>query len=325
VCLCLPGAATLTATQLFAWPAIQTLGAAVGPGIWCGIGMTTGFGWGIAVFGERLRSTALAAAALAALVGGVAGVAASQIIASRRAAEAAAAPRDSTRAWPSGAMTTVEVATAAEDGTAADGGEPAPPATRRRVAAPPPPRAVSIGVACAVATGLLDGSLMAPFSAYRRQWAQQGAIAMGRLDGSLTLVPHEPADLALRYLGGFALGLPCVALLPLLLVLACAHLVAKVSGAPSRLSRGLRTAPAALAGMASGALWAAGNVLSVHATMRLGQAVGFPLTQVCVVISALWGILYFGELRDRTALSVFGASSVLVLGGAAALKLAGAA
>ena len=108
-------------------------------------------------------------------------------------------------------------------------------------------------------------------------------------------------------------------------MLACAHLVAKASGAPSRLSRGLRTAPAALAGMASGALWAAGNVLSVHATMRLGQAVGFPLTQVCVVISALWGILYFGELRDRTALSVFGASSVLVLGGAAALKLAGAA
>ena len=66
-------------------------------------------------------------------------------------------------------------------------------------------------------------------------------------------------------------------------------------------------------------------MLSVHASMRLGQAVGFPLTQVCVVISALWGILYFGEFRDRTALSVFGASSVLVLGGAAALKLAGAA
>ena len=84
------------------------------------------------------------------------------------------------------------------------------------------------------------------------------------------------------------------------------------------------SAPCAGAGIAAGALWAAGNVLSVHATMRLGQAVGFPLTQVCVVISALWGILYFDELRDRTALLVFAASAVLVLTGAAALKLAGA-
>ena len=49
------------------------------------------------------------------------------------------------------------------------------------------------------------------------------------------------------------------------------------------------------------------------------------LTQVCVVISALWGILYFGELRDPSALRVFAASAVLVLAGAAALKLAGAA
>ena len=46
---------------------------------------------------------------------------------------------------------------------------------------------------------------------------------------------------------------------------------------------------------------------------------------MCVVVSALWGILYFGELRDRTALRIFAASAVLVLAGAAALKLAGAA
>jgi len=47
------GAAILTGTQLLAWPAIQVLGAAVGPGVWCGIGMITAFLWGVIVFGER--------------------------------------------------------------------------------------------------------------------------------------------------------------------------------------------------------------------------------------------------------------------------------
>ena len=80
---------------------------------------------------------------------------------------------------------------------------------------------------------------------------------------------------------------------------------------------------ASVPGLSCGGLWAAGNVLSVHATLRLGQAVGFPLTQVCVVVSALWGIVYFRELRDRLALALFAAASSVVLASAAALKLAG--
>ena len=67
------------------------------------------------------------------------------------------------------------------------------------------------------------------------------------------------------------------------------------------------------------ALWAVGNFLSVHATLVLGQAVGFPLTQSCVVISALWGILYFGELAQRSRLAEFAMASVVVLAGAAML------
>ena len=75
--------------------------------------------------------------------------------------------------------------------------------------------------------------------------------------------------MALRYLGGFTLGLLCVALPPLLL-----------SFTAGWRRRRVLSAPCVGAGIAAGALWAAGNVLSVHATMRLGQAVGFPLTQV---------------------------------------------
>lgn len=51
-----------------------------------------------------------------------------------------------------------------------------------------------------------------------------------------------------------------------------------------------------LPGLSSGILWAAANIMSVHATWFLGMKVGFPLTQTCVVFNAMWGILYFKEI-----------------------------
>lgn len=279
------GAAALTATQLFAWPAIQSLGAAAGPGIWCGVGMLTSFLWGVAVFGERLRSPILGAAAVGMLVAGVAGVAASQSIAARKDAQDPAPAANEMQPAKAPAPNAAEAASAADAG----GGQ----------------SWLASGVACALATGVCDGSLMAPFSAFRAGQADAAGSAV-----------------ALLYLGGFALALPAVALVPIGLALALRHARSK-----ERHGGSVPPAPpftaAALPGVCCGGLWAAGNVLSVHATMRLGQAVGFPLTQVCVLVSALWGILYFGELRDRRALTLFGASSMVVITGAAALKLAG--
>ena len=62
-----------------------------------------------------------------------------------------------------------------------------------------------------------------------------------------------------------------------------------------------------------------GNFCSVHATAGLGQAVGFPLTQVCVLVSAMFGILFFGELADARARALFVAAAATVLAGAACL------
>jgi hypothetical protein len=165
------------------------------------------------------------------------------------------------------------------------------------------------GVACALCTGIFDGSLMAPFSSFRR-----GAAA-----SSLT-----SEEVALEYLGSFAIALPAVAL-PMLLLSFGLRALASPPSAPGVSLRELLQGAKAVAapGLCCGGLWAAGNVLSVHATLRLGQAVGFPLTQVCVVVSALWGVLYFGELRDRKALQLFCAASLVVLAGATALKAAG--
>ena len=267
------GAATLTATQLFAWPAIQALGAAAGPGIWCGVGMATSFIWGVVVFGEVLQSPALGVIGIGTLVVGVIGVASAQSLAMRKAAMVASSHE------------VHEVPLAATELSAHP--------TMAVVAVPHP---LVRGVVCALATGLFDGTLMAPFSAFQ---------------ASTDLADEA----ALRYLGAFTLGLPSVGLAPVALALA----LRRALGRPQGGRRPLLTA-AALPGVCCGGLWAVGNVLSVHATMRLGQAVGFPLTQVCVLVSALWGILYFGELRDRQALALFGASSAVVLAGAGALK-----
>jgi len=49
----------------------------------------------------------------------------------------------------------------------------------------------------------------------------------------------------------------------------------------------------AIPALTSGVLWGSANVMSTHATLHLGQAVVFPLSQLCVMITALWGIYYF--------------------------------
>ena len=48
-----------------------------------------------------------------------------------------------------------------------------------------------------------------------------------------------------------------------------------------------------LPGMITGLLWNVGNFCSIYATYYLGLTVGFPLTQLALVVSGLWGIIAF--------------------------------
>jgi hypothetical protein len=49
--------------------------------------------------------------------------------------------------------------------------------------------------------------------------------------------------------------------------------------------------PGALAGLA----WSVGNFASMFAVLALGEAVGYSACQAAVMVSGLWGVLYFGE------------------------------
>lgn len=212
------GAATLTCVQIFAWPAIQRLGAAVGPGIWCGVGMATSFVWGVLVFEERMRSPPLVAAALVALA---AGVAASQALAAGRQGDL-----DS-----EGALAAVDSAAGEASGAAPPEHE-TPPSTPSRVeplALPLLrwrfPRTKLIVIGCALCTGVLDGSLMAPFSASLREPSRAPSLGDER-------VPAKDEELvALSYLSSFTLGLPLIALPALFCLTAAQSALAARRGA----------------------------------------------------------------------------------------------
>ena len=52
-------------------------------------------------------------------------------------------------------------------------------------------------------------------------------------------------------------------------------------------------------GIISGFLWNIANLASFFAVFNLGISVGYPLTQMALFVSVLWGILYFKEISEK--------------------------
>lgn len=175
--------------------------------------------------------------------------------------------------------------------------------TARDVAAPlvkeSPPRAGSLvfGIACATTFGLGNGALMVPMTIFQQGWPALGVAAY---DGK-SLAP-------LAFLPSMSMG-----------ILVVQPIVFLLYWAPA-LRRGERPqfhfSKVALPGILTGSFWCMGNFCAMFATVYLGQTVGFPLTQLCLVVSGLWGILYFREVRGSAAIATFALASAVVLGGA---------
>lgn len=68
-------------------------------------------------------------------------------------------------------------------------------------------------------------------------------------------------------------------------------------------------------GAFSGIIWNIGNFASFFAVLNLGISIGFPLTQMALFVSVLWGLLYFREIAGRkNIIKTIISSFVLFLG-----------
>ncbi len=68
-------------------------------------------------------------------------------------------------------------------------------------------------------------------------------------------------------------------------------------------------------GITSGILWSLGNLAGVFAVATLGLAIGFPLTQLSILVATSWGLFYFREIKEKSKiLRVLVGAIIIVLG-----------
>merc|ERR1711957_66200 len=71
----------------------------------------------------------------------------------------------------------------------------------------------------------------------------------------------------------------------------------------------------------TGVTWAMGNFNAMFGTVYLGQTIGFPLTQCCLVLNGILGIAYFQELQGRGPIGLFCLASLIIFAGLQSIKL----
>jgi glucose uptake protein GlcU len=265
---------------VFAFNAVQLVGYAVGPAIWAGLTMVVSFTWGVTAFGHEVNSWRGSCPAMGLLVLGVCLAAASGSDTARKLGR-----RQLSQAQEGSYGTCVEeglgVVRADAEGSSAQG------ALR-----------TALGCGCAVAVGLMNGTLMVPVTLF-----QSGSATLGILGYKGDLLSP------IAFLPSLSIGILCMQV-PTFLI----YFARDISyGRPPQFQVSIAAAP----GLVTGAYWAMGNFASMFAMTYLGQTIGFPLTQTCIVIGGLWGIFYYGEIEGRLPITMFTVSVALIIAGAA--------
>lgn len=147
------------------------------------------------------------------------------------------------------------------------------------------------------------------------------AFCIGLLGGSIFVPLNVFTDLEgkdqILYSIPFAVGV-VISAAGFLLV----HRGLQAAGAATPLTWELRTC--FLPGMASGILWNCGNMCAILSMLPpLGAAVGYPLTQSCMLIGGLWGILFYREIAGAAAITRFFVCALILLAGAGLLGVFG--
>jgi glucose uptake protein GlcU len=264
-------------SQVFGYLAITAIGYAVGPAIWVGVTIVISFIWGVAAFDNQPKSWIGAIGAIAVLLLGVSLAAASSMISERNERQAREQLLDEQKTQDA---------------------ENVESAAKEEGASPDRAKGFVFGTLCAMALGLCNGSMMVSTLCF-----QNGCDVIGvqKYTGSI-LAP-------LAFLPSLAAGI--LVAQPVLFILYWGRSMANGVMPQFHFSK------VALPGLLTGVFWGMGNFNSMYATVYLGQTIGFPLTQCCLMINGLWGILYYKEIIGRAAIGTFILSSAFLIGGAA--------
>jgi len=276
-------------SQVCAYNAIQAVGYAVGPAVWAGLTICVSFVWGATAFAKPVSSLFGSLCALVLLIIGVCIAAYSTVAPSsyrgcKKVADETREHLNNTET-PEQANPTDEPAPPLEDGVPQD------------ATSGPKVKSVPLGLLYACGCGLLNGSLMVPITLFT--------------DGS-KLLNIKRYDLG---------GNPAIAFLPSLAfgIFIVQAVLFFVWFAPT-----LRTGHwpnfhltvAAVPGLLTGAFWGMGNFAAMFASTYLGQTIGFPLTQTCIIVNGLWGILYYKEISGPLPVGLFALACCVIIGGA---------
>ena len=298
------GAANILVVGYFAFMAVQTLGYAIAPALWCGVGMISAFVWGAVVFKEEVNNIVGGAMSILLLALGV-------YIMSTLAGSSTKVEDDTHDAFGGDEHaydqfveeSNNSVFMCVKQGDEDRGnelGERGMEVEDSKASTASALRGKTLeGITYCLLTGLCDGAIMVPFK----------------------LSNIDSVQATFDYIVSFALASSFVA--P---VMFCVYCICRYFSGVSRVENvpivSFHAKVAFIPGVLSGALWSLANFLSCHATFYLGMKIGFPLTQTCILFTTCWGIFYFREI-DITPIMIkitFASGLLLLLAGSYVLS-----
>eukprot|EP00935_MAST-01C_sp_MAST-1C-sp1_P001481 g1481.t1 len=157
------------------------------------------------------------------------------------------------------------------------------------------------GLLAAIASGLFNGSMTMPLRCFPSNCKSVPEVLSYKW-GRCEEIQNPP----MAFLPSCAAGIAVMVPLFFLLFFGLRNLV----------ELNYRWRDLSIPGFFTGAFWAMGNFSAFFSTQHLGQTIGYPLTQTCVIVSGLWGIFYYREI-EGPGIGLFFVAVAVILAGAA--------
>jgi len=147
----------------------------------------------------------------------------------------------------------------------------------------------------------------------RRSFGIIGAAMDGVLGGSCLVPMHYSSAGGLEYVISFGIGAACVTAAFWILLL---FYYAKQTGS---LKLGWKALPSMyfksliVPGVISGTTLSIGNIGAILSVTYLGESIGFSIVQCQMIISGLWGILWYAEIKGLKSIVGWMLSALLTL------------